>query len=118
MEKKILPQARTAALLSFIFNGLGQIYNGQIKKGLWLFFGSGVCLLLFLLGAVLIGYLCTSKTLFLINQINPALIWGIILLSVGIIGIVVIGIYSITDAFKTAQKSENNQNPLKQTTED
>ena len=99
--KKVPLAARKAALLSFVFNGLGQIYNGEIKKGLWLFFGSGCSLLVFLIGAVFTGYyLCRGgwKTL---------LYWGIPLLILGIIGLVVIGAYSIVDAFRGGKKLED-----------
>jgi len=42
-----------AAVLSLIFVGLGQIYNGQIGKGIWFIIAGVVCLILTI---VLIGF--------------------------------------------------------------
>lgn len=44
----------TAAVLSFVFSGLGQLYNGQIIKGLVVIFFTALSLFLNVLGAVLI----------------------------------------------------------------
>jgi len=88
-----------AAVLSFFFSGLGQIYNGQLKKGLILIFFSGLNILLFLLGAVLIGYWLLFET-----NVNRALIAGIILACLGLISICIVGIYSLIDAYKVAKK--------------
>lgn len=97
MEKN-LPNPRVAALLSFLFNGLGQIYNGEIKKGLTLIFLSGISLLTFLIGAIFI--------FFFLKTLSPIsfLIWGICLFFLGLVGIIIIGIYSITDAYYKAKK--------------
>lgn len=100
MKRENLSEARRSALLSFIFNGLGQIYNGEIKKGLWLFFGSGFSLLIFLIGAVFLGYS------FLSGEWKILFRWGLLLFVLGIIGIIVIGIYSINDAYKTGKGVE------------
>ncbi|MGB9643514.1 MAG: hypothetical protein ACPL3Q_10025 [Candidatus Ratteibacteria bacterium] len=97
------PDPKVSALLSFIFNGLGQIYNGQIKKGLMLFFLSGVSMLILLVGAIFIGY----QILHWFNM-KAILCWGIGLFFIGIIGIVIIGIYSISDAYHTAEKMHKN----------
>jgi TM2 domain-containing membrane protein YozV len=40
-----------AAVLSFVFSGLGQIYNGQIRKGLWFVALATLGLTFVLLGA-------------------------------------------------------------------
>jgi TM2 domain-containing membrane protein YozV len=98
MERKDLPNPRIAAILSFVFNGLGQIYNGEIKKGLTLIFLSGLSLLILVIGTVFIIYF--------IKTFPPIsfLIWGLILFFFGLIGIIVIGIYSISDAYNKAKK--------------
>jgi arabinogalactan oligomer / maltooligosaccharide transport system permease protein len=87
----------TAAVLSFVFNGLGQLYNGQIAKGLIIIFFSSVSLLILVLGSVCIG-------MWLLGKLTAVyiLITGIALFSVGLIAICGIGIYSILDAHKTA----------------
>ena len=100
--KKDLPNPRIAALLSFVFNGLGQIYNGEIKKGLFLIFLSGISLLILILGAIFIIY-------FLVKNLSPFsfLINGIILFFIGLTGIIIIGIYSISDAYRKAEKERD-----------
>ncbi|MFN4226718.1 MAG: hypothetical protein ACK4F0_01060 [Candidatus Ratteibacteria bacterium] len=104
MERKDLPNPRIAALLSFVFNGLGQIYNGEIKKGLSLIFLSGVSLLILIIGAIFIFYFI--KTLPPISF----LIWGVCLFFFGLTGMIIIGIYSISDAYNTARKiSQENE---------
>ncbi len=93
-----MPNPRIAALLSFVFNGLGQIYNGEIKKGLTLIFLSGVSLLILILGAIFLFYF--------IKTTPPIsfLIWGVSLFFFGLVGMIIIGIYSITDAYNKAKK--------------
>jgi len=99
MERGDLPQPGISALLSFVVNGLGQIYNGEIKKGLTLIFLSGFSLLIFIIGAIFLFF-------FLTGGLTPVafLLWGLILLFIGFIGIVIIGIYSISDAYDMAKK--------------
>ncbi|MCM8762225.1 MAG: hypothetical protein NC929_02755 [Candidatus Omnitrophica bacterium] len=99
MGKKDIPNPRIAALLSFLFNGLGQIYNGEIKKGLTLIFFSGVSMLVLILGAVFIFY-------FIKGEFSPLtfLVWGIVLFFVGLTGMIIIGIYSISDAYYKAKR--------------
>jgi len=95
-----------AAVLSFIFNGLGQLYNGQIKKGLWLMFLSSLSMLVLIVGAILIGHWLLSCFKLGICLINiKELILGVVLFFLGLIFICIIGIYSIFDAYKTAKKS-------------
>ncbi|RKY31303.1 MAG: hypothetical protein DRP67_02835 [Candidatus Omnitrophota bacterium] len=97
--KKNPPNPRIAALLSFLFNGLGQIYNGEIKKGLLLIFLSGISLIILIIGAIFIIY-------FLVKNLSPFsfLINGIILFFIGLTGIIIIGIYSISDAYAKAEE--------------
>jgi len=99
MERKNLPNPRIAALLSFLFNGLGQIYNGEIKKGLTLIFFSGVSMLILVLGAIFLFY-------FIIRAFTPLsfLIWGVVLFLFGLTGMIIIGIYSISDAYYKAKR--------------
>ena len=102
-EQKLNPGL--SALLSFLFNGLGQIYNGQIKKGLIIMSGSTIGMILMLMGAVLVGH-----WLLLLSFPSPSLlwqnelIWGVILFVVGLIVIAILGFYSINDAYNMAQK--------------
>jgi len=95
-EKKNHPG--TAAVLSFLFSGLGQLYNGQIIKGLVIIFFAAISLLFIVLGAVLI-YVWLSQQAFL------QLLWaGIALFIFGIMVICIIGIYSIVDAYNQARR--------------
>lgn len=83
-----------AAVLSFVFSGLGQLYKGQIAKGLIIIFFTALSLLFVVLGAVLI-YIWFKQQMFL------QLLWaGVALFVVGLILICIIGAYSISDAYK------------------
>lgn len=91
-------KAGTAAVLSFVFSGLGQIYNGQISKGLVLMFFTTLSLLLIVLGASFIYIWLTQKVIL-------ELVWlGMALFAIGIALTCVIGFYSITDAYKKGGK--------------
>jgi TM2 domain-containing membrane protein YozV len=89
----------TAAVLSFIFSGLGQLYNGQIFKGLVIIFFSAASIFIFILGSILIWFWLSGKS-FLPQQ----LILGVVFFASGIISICILGIYSIYDAFLVAKK--------------
>ena len=89
-------QSGTAAVLSFVFSGLGQLYNGQIIKGLVIISFAALSLLSVMLGAVLIYLWCKQQII--LNM----LWWGIALFAVGLIFIAVLGVYSIFDAHKQA----------------
>jgi len=88
-----------AAALSFVFSGLGQLYNGQIFKGLVIIFFSIVSIFILILGSILIWFWLSQK-LFLAAQLSL----GITFFAVGIISICILGIYSIYDAFFIAKK--------------
>jgi TM2 domain-containing membrane protein YozV len=98
-EKNITNHPGMAAVLSFLFNGLGQLYNGEIAKGLAIVFFSGCSMILTVLGAVFIGSCLVYKSYD--SKILPG---GIILFFLGIILICIIGIYSILDAYAVAKK--------------
>lgn len=89
-----------AAVFSFIFNGLGQLYNGQILKGLIIIFLSSLSMLLLIIGSVLMGYYFLDKFIFL-NQLPL----GLGLFFIGLVCICILGIYSILDAYKVAAAS-------------
>lgn len=92
--------AGVAAALSFVFNGLGQLYNGQILKGLVIIFLSAVSLIILALGSVLMGLWMLNK----ITGLNN-LILGAVLFLIGLIFICILGIYSIVDTYKVGGKS-------------
>ena len=87
-----------AAVLSFIFSGLGQIYNGELIKGLIIISFSFLSIVLTILGAIFLGY-------YLLGRIKEViLIWlGTGLFVLGIFLICIIGIYSIVDAYKISK---------------
>lgn len=93
------PNPGFAAVLSFVFSGLGQIYNGQILKGLFLVALSTASLLSIIVGAVLIGYWLINRSLekFILS-------FGSALFAIGLILVMIVGIYSILDAYKFAKK--------------
>jgi len=89
----------TAAVLSFLFNGLGQIYNGQLKKGLLLVAISSLSMLIMVISAIFIGSWFMGEVFF------PAhLIFSVagFILAAAFIGL--LGVYSIFDAYKTASQ--------------
>jgi TM2 domain-containing membrane protein YozV len=88
-----------AAVLSFVFNGLGQIYNGQIIKGLVIIFFSTLSMILTILGAVFMGCWLLGRI-----KYNSIFISGLVLFVIGIIFICIIAIYSILDAYRVALK--------------
>lgn len=89
----------TAAVLSFIFNGLGQLYNGQIKKGLLIIFISSVSMLVLILGSILVGFWLLGKVISI-----KVLILGLVLFLSGLICVCVLGIYSILNAYRVAAR--------------
>ncbi len=91
------PHPGVAAILSFAFTGLGQIYNGEIKKGLWLIFLTGFGIMLVMLGAIFIWQALVNFFL------AGFFVAGFILFLVGVILICVLGAYSISDAFGYAR---------------
>ena len=88
-----------AAVLSFVFNGLGQIYNGEIRKGLLIIFLSSLSLLMIVCGGILAIIWLWKGML-----ISAALVTSLIIFGLGVVTAVFIGIFSIFDAYKTAKK--------------
>lgn len=66
-----------AAILSFLYTGLGQIYNGQIGKGI----------------GMIVAYLVS---------------WLLMFVAIGFITTPIIWIWGIYDAYKSAEKINNN----------
>ena len=101
----LTPEERTkinpglAAVFSFIFSGLGQIYNGQILKGLTIMSFSAMGIILVIIGFVQISY-CLVSQLFGRGDLAA----GIIILITGFLLITILGIYNIYDAYNTAKK--------------
>lgn len=98
-EQKLTHHPGIAAVLSFIFNGLGQLYNGDINKGLVIMTASSICLILIIVGAILAFHWLLTKA-FPVAE----LIWGGVIFTIGIIGACAIGAYSIHDAYRQAAK--------------
>ncbi|MFC1657993.1 hypothetical protein ACFL1D_01260 [Candidatus Omnitrophota bacterium] len=88
----------TAAVLSFIFSGLGQIYNGQIKKGLFTIFFAALSTLIFIIGAISVGFWMLGRVIS-----SGQVVCGFIMFCLGLIFICVFGIWSIFDAYNTAK---------------
>ena len=95
-------RAGMAAVLSFIFSGLGQLYNGQIKKGLLIILVSCLSMLIFIIGAIIIGFWILGKAVS-----STQIISGIILFCSGLIFICILGIWNIFDAYNVAKSSRS-----------
>jgi TM2 domain-containing membrane protein YozV len=92
-------RAGAAAVLSFVFCGMGHIYIGEIKKGLKIMFYSSLYLFILIIGASIIIY---QVMLDVPNP--PLLIQGIVVATLGLIANAVTSIYNIYDAYKSAIK--------------
>lgn len=90
-------RAGTAAVLSFVFSGLGQLYNGQLVKGLVIVSFSVTGILIMLAGAIIIGCQLIGKIVF-----SAQLVTGAALFIAGLFFICAMGIYSIFDAYRNA----------------
>ena len=88
-----------AAVFSFVFSGLGQLYNGQLVKGLLIILLSALSMLILIAGSIFIGCWILGKIIF-----EKELIFGLVLFLAGLISVCIIGIYSIFDAYRTAQE--------------
>ncbi|MCM8778234.1 MAG: hypothetical protein NC898_04360 [Candidatus Omnitrophica bacterium] len=93
-----------AAVLSFLVSGLGQIYNGQIKKGIWLIFLSALGMLILITGAIFIGHWFFARVQLALLPDIRELVLGIGLFFLGLFFICIVGIYSLFDAYKTAKE--------------
>jgi hypothetical protein len=99
MDEERINRPGLAAVFSFVFNGLGQIYNGEIVKGLLIIFFSACSMLILLAGAIFIGFWMLGKVAF-----NGQLPIGVALFIAGLIFVCILGIYSIFDAYKFSLK--------------
>jgi len=91
-----------AAVLSFIFTGLGQIYNGKIGKGLLLMLISAVSVACLIMGAVITGYWFVD-----VGKYEFSTLWiGISLIVISILVIAITGIYNIYNAYNVAKSSK------------
>ncbi len=90
-------RAGIAAVLSFLFNGLGQLYVGEIAKGLKVMVVSAVSMVFITVGGIFSCHWLLYKAYSIVQ-----LALGIGLLFMGIIIACLMGIYSITEAYKKA----------------
>ncbi|MFH1655965.1 MAG: hypothetical protein ABH954_05095 [Candidatus Omnitrophota bacterium] len=92
-------RAGIAAVLSFLFNGLGQLYVGKINQGLIIMSVSALSMILIIVGAVFTGHWLLFQAYSVVE-----LVLGLILFVIGITIACIAGIYSIRDAYKEALK--------------
>lgn len=97
-NQEIKSHPGVAAVLSFLFNGLGQLYNGQIFKGLLIIFISAVSTLVLVIGGILIAFWLQGK-----DWAGQQAVLGIVLFLSGTGAICFLGIYSILDAYRVAK---------------
>lgn len=88
-----------AAVLSFIFSGLGQIYNGEILKGLVIMLFSAIGMIL-----IIVGFVQVVFCIFYENFGEGDLLLGGILAIMGLLLITTLGIYNIYDAYNAAKE--------------
>jgi TM2 domain-containing membrane protein YozV len=100
MNSKDYPNPGVAAVLSFLFTGLGQIYNGEIKKGLTLVTISSASILVLIVGAVI----CANVSLGRMGVWPSDFIVSMIVIILSLVAIATTGSYSIYNAYNTAKK--------------
>lgn len=98
-EQENKNRAGLAAVFSFIFCGVGQLYNGQIRKGLVIIFFSALSMMVLIFGSILVALWLLGKITY-----NWAIISGVLLFLAGLTSICVLGIYSILDAYRNAAR--------------
>jgi hypothetical protein len=99
LEQNIKSHPGVAAVLSFIFSGLGQLYNGQLKKGLLIILFSVLSIFIIIIASLLIAMWMLGKVIF-----GWQLALGLVLFFISLLLICVLAIYSIIDAYQTAAK--------------
>ena len=104
MSRKTSPNPGVSAVLSFLFNGLGQIYNGQIAKGLFLMALSTLFMIGVVMGSVLCGYYFLTGF-----KEGWALRWALWGLLPSLLGTALVGIYNIFDAYQTALRMKEDE---------
>lgn len=93
--------------LSFLVNGLGQIYNGDIRKGIYFILFSYLSLIL-IIGGIILIFLWLFNFYWEKGTFDYYIIWGIVLISNGAFWAGVISIWSMVDAYKCAKTDEEN----------
>ena len=88
-----------AAVLSFIVNGLGHLYIGEIKKGLFIISLSAAGMFVVILSALIIGFNLYKG---MISSVS--FFAAIAAFFIGILLLAIVGIYSILDAYKKASQ--------------
>ncbi len=89
------------ALLSFVFTGLGQIYNGEIIKGVVLMSFACFGIILTLVSAIYLFY----ALIFFDTSTIMRMTLCVVVFLLGITVMVVSGIYSIYDAYHAAHEN-------------
>jgi TM2 domain-containing membrane protein YozV len=92
-------RAGIAAVLSFLFSGLGQLYVGKIFRGLIIMSISALSMIMIIVGAIFVGHWLIFQY-FSIREV----ILGLVFFVLGIIIACIVGIYSIINAYREALK--------------
>lgn len=96
-----------AAVLSFFYSGLGQIYNGQILKGIAILILQSILIVITLLSIAFspfayLGAALNPQGAVPFGDVTAAIsLWVLILIVLNVI----VKVYSIYDAYKTAKKT-------------
>ncbi len=99
METKKAGHPGFAAVLSFLLNGMGQIYNGQVAKGLVIILCSLGCMAVVFAGIGSMGYLVTGTLVF-----RGQMYVSLAMIVAGLIAVGWLGVYSMIDAYTAALK--------------
>lgn len=94
-----------APFLSFVLNGAGQIYNGEIKKGVLFFFVSLLFSVLLVVGIILLGQAVLDS--YNASVHFSSLVWMVALVTIAGLTLCLNGLWSIIDAYQVAKKNDH-----------
>ncbi|MEI8348809.1 MAG: hypothetical protein WCI77_01520 [Candidatus Omnitrophota bacterium] len=99
-----------APFLSFVLNGVGQIYNGEIKKGILFFFISLFFSVMLVAGII---FLCKAALSSYAGKAQFShMAWGVMLVTVAGLLLCLNGLWSIVDAYKVAKRNDYKSKSL------
>ncbi|MCM8831615.1 MAG: hypothetical protein NC918_05460 [Candidatus Omnitrophica bacterium] len=94
-------------LLSFLLNGIGQFYNGQIKKALFFIISSLIFLCIFVISLVLFYQSFINAVEGIVDK--KLILKGVVLFTLSGFILCLIGLLSMVDAYLVAKKKLNKE---------
>lgn len=95
-------QSLFAAVSSLFFSGLGQLYNGDLSKGLFIILFSFIGFVFFIFGSIVFAYWILNGC-----ALRSCFFWALGLVISGLVIIVLLSSYSIVDAYKSRLRGKS-----------